>query len=487
MKQQPSMLLDSAPETGELVSSGQATEQAPASSGGFPKGQAPPESQRIRTTEISDYVGETVRLQGWLHAVRQLGGITFVILRDGWGTAQAVTESSSPFPPNGLAQTSEEPQLESIIELVGTVVASSQAPGGYELHQPTLTVLSVVEEPLPVLISKREVKAAIPTVLDNAVVVNRHPARRAIFTLAATIMAGFREYLTQHHFTEIQSPKIVASATESGANVFTLDYFGQPAYLAQSPQFYKQILVGVFERVFEVGPVFRAEPHDTARHVNEYVSLDVEFGFIENHFSVLARLRNVLNHIVECLAAQNSAELSLLGVELPSVPSEIPWIHFEEAKALIHQRHQHEEGYVDERNEPDLSPQEERWLGAWAMEEHGSDFLAVTGYPMSKRPFYTYADPARPEWSYSFDLLFRGTELVTGGQRLHRYQDYLAALDKASLPMEPFEHYLQAFRFGMPPHGGFAIGLERLLMQLTGVSNLRLATLFPRTMNRVAP
>jgi nondiscriminating aspartyl-tRNA synthetase len=295
-------------------------------------------------------------------------------------------------------------------------------------------------------------------------------------------MTGFRRTLDTRGFTEIQTPKIVASATESGANVFTLDYFGRPAYLAQSPQFYKQIMVGVFERVYEIGPVFRAEPHDTSRHVNEYVSLDTEFGFIQNHFTVMAVLRDVIAGILVALQETCSAELELLQVQMPTVPEQVPHIHFSEAQELIYRLHT-----VDVRGEPDLSPQDERWLGEWAQQEFGSDFLFVTGYPMRKRPFYTHPDPQRPEYSNSFDLLFRGTELVTGGQRLHRYDDYLRALEQAHLPVEPFESYLEAFRYGMPPHGGFAIGLERLIMQLVGLSSVKLATTFPRDMHRLAP
>jgi nondiscriminating aspartyl-tRNA synthetase len=373
-------------------------------------------------------------------------------------------------------------QTESLIALEGVVVASAQAPGGVELQQLQITVLTPVREALPVLISKREVKAQLPVLLDHAVVTNRHPGRRALFRLSAGVMAAFRGYLNSIGFTEIQTPKVVASATESGANVFAIDYFGRPAYLAQSPQFYKQIMVGVFERVFEVGPVFRAEPHATARHLSEYVSMDLELGFIENHFTVMGVLRNLLDHIFTTLQSQYSAELALVGANLPTVPTTIPHLHFSEAKELVYQLYG-----VDERNEPDLSPQEERWLGAWAQSEHGSDFLFVTGYPMSKRPFYTHPDPARPAYSNSFDLLFRGIELVTGGQRLHRYEDYLAALAARKLSTEPFVGYLEAFRYGMPPHGGLAIGLERLLMQLTGAANLRETTLFPRDLSRLTP
>lgn len=432
--------------------------------------------QEIRTVEAKAFIGQPVRLQGWLHNVRRMGGISFIVLRDGWGTIQAVTENEADLAP--IAELS----LETVIALEGVVVSSEQALGGIELHQPRLEVITPVQEAPPIPLNKRQIKAGLPTQLDHATVVNRHPARRAVFRLAAGAMAGFRQTLTAHHFTEIQSPKIVASATESGANVFKLGYFGREAYLAQSPQFYKQIMVGVFGGVFEVGPVFRAEPHDTTRHVNEYVSLDVEFGFIENHFTVMALLREVMAGIFAELTANYEPELALLKAKLPVVPAEIPHIHFAEAQELILKMHG-----IDVRGEPDLSPQDERWLGEWAQQEHGSDFLFVTGYPMVKRPFYTHPEPQNPAYSNSFDLLFRGTELVTGGQRLHLYADYLAALEAAGLPTIPFETYLEAFQYGMPPHGGFAIGLERLLMQLLGLLNLRLATLFPRDMSRLTP
>jgi nondiscriminating aspartyl-tRNA synthetase len=241
-------------------------------------------------------------------------------------------------------------------------------------------------------------------------------------------------------------------------------------------------MVGVYERVFEVGPVFRAEPHDTTRHINEFVSLDAEMGFIVNHFTVMAVLREVMAAVMATLAAHYASDLSTTGAVLPDVPREIPQLHFVEAQELIWRRHG-----VDVRGEPDLSPQDERWLGEWALAEHGSDWLFVTGYPMRKRPFYTHPDPERPDSSNSFDLLFRGTELVTGGQRRHRYADYVAALAASGLPLEPFAAYLDAFRYGMPPHGGFAIGLERFVTQLTGLPSIKLATTFPRDLHRLEP
>lgn len=434
--------------------------------------------ERILTTQVQHHIGQRVRVQGWLHALRRLGGVSFIVLRDGWGTVQAVTEDNAELRP--LLESDLGPGT--VLALEGLAVAEAQAPGGVELRHLAIEVITPVVEALPIALHKRQIKASLPTLLDHAVVANRHPERRAVFRLAAAAMAGFRSTLVAQGFTEIQTPKIVASATESGSNVFKIDYFGRPAYLAQSPQFYKQIMVGVFERVFEVGPVFRAEPHDTTRHINEYVSLDVEFGFVEDHFTVMAMVRKVIAGMIAALEADCAAELTLLDARLPAVPVVIPHIHFADAQELIWQRHG-----VDVRGEPDLSPQDERWLGQWAQETHGSDFLFVTGYPMSKRPFYTHPDPRRPRYSNSFDLLFRGVELITGGQRLHRYADYLAALAQANLPVEPFESYLEAFRYGMPPHGGFAIGLERLLMQLLDVPNVRLTTLFPRDLHRVTP
>jgi nondiscriminating aspartyl-tRNA synthetase len=433
---------------------------------------------RSYTHELAQKIGQRVYLKGWVHALRKMGGITFLVLRDGWGTTQVIVENETQL----AALTDANIMPESVVSVEGEVRAMPQAPGGVEIGNPMVTALTPVTEPLPVLISKREINAALPTLLDHAVVANRHPARRALFRLGAGVMAAFRSHLNSRGFTEIQTPKLVASATESGANVFGVDYFGRRAYLAQSPQFYKQVMVGVFERVFEVGPVFRAEPHDTIRHLSEYVSLDVEFGFIENHFTVMALLRDVLAHIFSHLNEQYAPELALAAAQLPEVPTAIPHIHFSEAQELILKLHG-----VDVRGEPDLSPQDERWLGEWARKEHSSDFLFVTGYPMGKRPFYTHPDPARTQYSNSFDLLFRGIELVTGGQRLHRYEEYLASLARIGQSPELFTEYLEAFRYGMPPHGGFAIGMERLLMQLTGAPNLRLTTLFPRDLTRLTP
>ncbi|HWQ12169.1 MAG TPA: aspartate--tRNA(Asn) ligase [Roseiflexaceae bacterium] len=432
--------------------------------------------ERIRTTEIGAHVGERVLLAGWLHRLRQLSNVSFLILRDGYGLAQVVVED-----PALVARLAALP-AESVLAVEGEVVAEPQAPGGVEVHRPAVTVLAEAAEPPPFDLFRPTIKAQLPTILDYAPLALRHPRHRAIFRLAAASMAGFRQTLRAMGFTEVQTPKLVESATEGGANVFAVEYFGRRAYLAQSPQFYKQIMVGVFERVFEVGPVFRAEPHDTPRHLNEYVSLDVELGFITDHTDVMRTLRSVLAGMLAAIRERCAPELALLKLTLPEIPAEVPAIHFSEALALIYRA-----TGEDARGEPDLAPSHERWLGEWARREHGSDFLFVWGYPMAKRPFYTHPDPQRPEHSNSFDLLFRGLELVTGGQRLHRYTDYLAALAARGLSAEPLQGYLQAFKYGMPPHGGFAIGLERWVARLLELPNVREATLFPRDMNRLSP
>jgi nondiscriminating aspartyl-tRNA synthetase len=431
--------------------------------------------RRVLTSELPDHVGERITLMGWLHNVRRLGQVNFLILRDRAGLAQAVMGPDELRVLDGL-------QMESVLALTGTVVEAPAVALGAELNAVDVDVISPVYETSPFELNKPDVTASLPVFLDHAVVGQRHPHQQAVLRIAAGVVAGFRRALEGLGFTEIFTPKIVASATESGTNVFQVDYFGQPAFLAQSPQFYKQIMVGVFERVFEVTPVFRAEPHATSRHINQYTSLDVEFGFIENHFTVMTLLTDVLRAILAHLNDGYAKDIQLLGVELPRIGASIPSVYYPEAQEIIYQR----EG-IDVRGEPDLAPEHERALGRWAREVHQSDFVFVPGYPMAKRPFYTHPNPDDPVYSNAFDLLFRGTELVTGGQRLHLYEDYLAAIETAGYDLAPYVAYLECFRHGMPPHGGFAIGLERFLMQLLGVDNIRWVTLFPRDLTRLLP
>jgi nondiscriminating aspartyl-tRNA synthetase len=399
-----------------------------------------------------------------------------VILRDGRGLAQVVVNDAAL-----LAQLAAL-QPESVLKIYGEVLATAQAPGGVELLAERIEVVAEASVPPPFELHRPQVPAQLPTILDHAAVGLRHPRQRAIFRVAAAAAAGFRRTLQAEHFVEIFTPKLVATATEGGANVFGVDYFGRRAFLAQSPQFYKQIMVGVFERVFEVGPVFRAEPHDTPRHLNQYCSLDAELGFIDDHTTVMGVIERVIRGMLAEIQAEAGPDLTLAQCALPDIPARVPVVDFVEAQKLI-------QAATGETvvGELDLAPGHERWLGEWAAREYASDFLFVVGYPLAKRPFYTHPDPARPECSNSFDLLFRGLEIVTGGQRLHTYAGYLDALAKREQDSEPLSGYLEAFKHGMPPHGGFAMGLERWVARLLGVANVRETTLFPRDLQRLTP
>jgi len=405
-----------------------------------------------------------------------MGKFGFLILRDGAGTFQAVLDKTSELDKLRAVQ------YESVLEIEGLVAEEPRAPGGAELHDCRVSVVSPVMEPLPFEINKKELKPGLHVFLNSAPLGLRHLHKRALFRISAEMMAGFREYLSQQGFVEIQTPKIVGAATEGGANVFSIDYFGHSAYLAQSPQFYKQIMVGVYERVFEVGPVFRAEKHNTARHTNEYVSLDIEMGFIHDHTDVMDTLTALLRHMLARLDRLCARELELLEIRVPSISEAIPSLRLLDAQELILKRHGE-----DCLGEPDLAPQHESWLCQYAEQEMGSEFLFVTHYPTSKRPFYAMPDEQEPSLTKSFDLLFRGCEVVTGGQRIHRYDQLLNNARQWRIHPENIEGYLQAFKYGMPPHGGFGMGLERLLMQLAELGNLREATLFPRDMERLAP
>jgi nondiscriminating aspartyl-tRNA synthetase len=411
--------------------------------------------------------GSQVLLQGWVHRRRELSAVTFLVLRDRSGLAQVVVR------PGGA----EVPPEETTISVVGTATANPQAPGGIEVTEPVVTLLGEPADTPAVELWRPTLNVGLPTLLDHAATTWRHPAQKAKWELAAASLRGFRSILDADGFTEVHSPKLVESATESGANVFTVDYFGRPAYLAQSPQFYKQQLVGVFERVYEVGPVFRAEPHDTVRHLAEYVSLDVELGFIEDHREVIACLRDVVAGMLDGIRQHAAPAVERLELRLPDVPDQLPVLHFREALEIA----------GAPADEPDLNPAHERALGEWAKAEHGSDFLVVEGYPTANRAFYSHPDPADPHWSRAFDLIFRGIELVSGAQRLHRYADYVATLEERGYPYEPYASYVEAFRRGIPPHGGFAIGLERWVGRLVEAPNIREVTLFPRDLHRLAP
>jgi len=446
-----------------------------------------PTSPRVLAAELPQFVaqpatpgaldapdagaGRPVTIAGWIHRRRRLANVAFVVVRDRTGLVQVVVHDA-------VARSAVDAMTEeTVVEVTGFATANPAAPGSVEIVQPRFMILSVPSQQVPVELWRPALGVGLPTLLDHADVTLRHPRRRAVFAITAAALAGYRSTLSSSGFTEINTPKIVGSATESGANVFGLDYFGRPAFLAQSPQFYKQAMVGVFERVFETGPVFRAEPHDTVRHLAEYVSLDAEVGFIGDHQDVMLVATAVVHGMLASVQRSAHAACELAEVEPPAVPEVIPQIHFADALELV----------GADPDEADLAPDHERALGDWALAEHGSDFVYVTGYPMSKRPFYTHPQPDDPRWSNSFDLLFRGLELVTGGQRLHRYEDYVAAITARGEDPAGYASYLAPFAHGMPPHGGFAFGLERFVARLTGAANIRETTLFPRDLHRLTP
>ncbi|KEF33205.1 aspartyl-tRNA synthetase [Deinococcus sp. RL] len=422
---------------------------------------------RTLTSALPAHAGETVRLQGFLHARRDLGGVQFLVLRDRAGTVQCVG--------SGL----ELPLPESSIEVVGRVAAHPKAPGGFEVQVESFRVLTPAAEPPPVEIPKLEWHVNPETLLDYRVVTVRGLRERAVLKVQAELVAAFREHLMAEGFTEISTPKIVSAGAEGGANLFPLDYFGHPAYLAQSPQLYKQILVGVFERVFEVAPVYRAEEHATSRHLNEYLSLDVELGFIESEEDVMDVETRLLAAIMERLREHAAPELALLGATLPQVPARIPRIPLLDARRLVEERYGHPVGGKD------LDPEAERLLSQHYAEVEGSEFVFVTKYPRAARPFYAY--PEGEGLTRGFDLLFRGIEITSGGQRIHEYPMLMESIAAYRLNPEALAGYAEVFKYGMPPHGGFAIGAERLTARLLGLGNVRFARAFPRDRHRLTP
>jgi nondiscriminating aspartyl-tRNA synthetase len=430
--------------------------------------------QRTLNRDLAQHVGERVRVEAWIHAIRKFGAVNFLVLRDMTGTAQAILEPDQMQKLEGL-------QVETVVAVEGSVEAEERAAGGVEIRDVDLEIISPVVDVLPFELNKKVLKPAIDVFLNNAPVGLRYPKKQATFRIYSDLLAGFRDYLVSRGFTEIHTPKLVGSATEGGANVFQMDYFGKTAYLAQSPQLYKQIMVGVLERVFEIGPAFRAEEHSTVRHLNEYNSLDVEMGFIDSYRDVTDLLFELLEHMVRTAKERHPEDFASLGIEPPRFGT-VPYLTLREAQQIIFDRYGE-----DHREEPDLTPQDERWIGEWASQEHDTDFAFITHFPTTKRAFYTMPDPADPQFSLSFDLIYKGQELVSGSQRIHSYDQLMQQLQDRGVNPESFEGYLQAFKYGMPPEGGFAIGSERLLMRLVNADNIRETTLFPRDVNRLTP
>ncbi|MDF2589663.1 MAG: tRNA synthetase class [Anaerocolumna sp.] len=429
----------------------------------------------IEAEELSNYIGKTITIHGSIYKIRMMSGFAFVIIRTKRSLEQCIY--SNEYTEYDIANLKEH----MCVNLVGEVVSDERSKKGYEIRIKTVDILSHAEEETPVVINNKEVAASLETILDYRPITLRNEKERAIFKIQEGICIAVREFLHKNLFTEIHSPKIVYAGAEGGSNIFKLDYFGTEAYLAQSPQVYKQMMVGVYERVFEIGAVYRAEKHDTSRHLNEYTGIDFEMGYIESFTEIMEMETKMLQAIMEYLNKNYQSEITLLKVNLPVV-DEIPAIRFTEAKELVSKTYNREI-----KDMGDFEPEEERLLCNIIKKKTGSDFVFVTHYPSEKRPFYAMEEPGNPEFTESFDLLFRGIEVTTGGQRVHNYKEQVAKMLKRNMNPEQFESYLMIHKYGMPPHGGLGIGLERFTMCLLERSNVRETTLFPRDMHRLVP
>lgn len=420
--------------------------------------------------------GGQVIVNGAVHTIRDMGNVSFVILRKREGLLQCVyEEGTADFPRKILKEAAA-------VEVTGILEKNEKAPNGIEIRMKAVKILSEpVGGQMPLPIAKWKLNTSLEAKLNYRPVALRNIRERAKFRLQEGLCRAFRDFLYGQGFTEIHTPKIGAKSAEGGANLFKLEYFHRPAVLQQSPQFYKQMMVGVFDRVFETAPVFRAEKHNTKRHLNEYTSLDLEMGYIEGFEDLMALETGYLQYAFALLEKEYQRELKILGVTLPKT-DKIPAVRFDRIKELAAEKYGHRI-----RNPFDLEPEEEVLIGRYAKEEWDSDFVFVTHYPSKKRPFYAMDDPEDPRYTLSFDLLYNGMEITTGGQRIHEYQKLLEKIESRGMTTEGMEAYLMAFLHGMPPHGGLGIGLERLTMMLAGEENVRETTLFPRDLSRLEP
>lgn len=422
--------------------------------------------------------GDEINIRGAIHVIRQMGGVSFVILRRYDGLVQCVLAED--FSLNNRNHILREGAT---IEVCGIPSSEDRAPFGFEILVKEITLLSepAKEVTMPLSIHKWKLNTSLETKLSLRPVSLRNIRERAVFKIQEGLVRGFRDFLYSEHFTEIRTPKIVAGNAEGGANVFKLEYFGKKAFLAQSPQFYKQTMVAVYDRVFETAPVFRAEKHNTTRHLNEYTSLDFEMGYIDSFYDIMDMEVSMLRYTFEFLAKEYKKELEILKVELPDV-SKIPMVRFDEAKVLVSEKYDRKI-----KNPYDLEPEEEILIGRFFKEEYGSDLVFVTHYPSKKRPFYAMDDSSNPKYTQSFDLLYKGMEITTGGQRIHSYEEQVAKMESRGMEIGEFSNYLMLHKYGVPPHGGLGIGLERLTMKLLEEQNIRETSLFPRDVSRLEP
>lgn len=427
----------------------------------------------IEERELREKTGSVAEFTGSVYKIRKMSGFSFVILRTARNLIQCILDTGK----NSYEELCEN----ACVRVKGMVRKEERAHAGFEIDILEVEILSRPAAEPPVVINNKEVKASLETRLDYRPITLRNQKERAVFKIQEGFLNGAREFLRNQKFTEIHTPKIVFAGVEGGANMFSLEYFGKEAYLAQSPQAFKQMMVGVYDRVFEVGAVYRAEKHDTARHLNEYMGLDLEMGYISSFYEIMEMETAMLQSVMAYLKENYKEELELLLVSLPVV-EEIPSISFKEAKEWIQKEFNRE--IVDFH---DFEPEEERLLCQLVKEKTGSEFVFVTHYPTAKRPFYAMEEDNDREVTKSFDLLFRGIEVTTGGQRIHDYHAQVEKMKERGMNPEAFESYLMLHKYGIAPHGGLGMGVERFTMSLLGKNNVREAALFPRDMNRLVP
>ncbi len=422
---------------------------------------------RVLASEAKDHVSKDIEVSGWVHRIRDMGKVNFIILRDRSGMLQLVTEEKPNF------------TQESVITASGTVKQNDKAPDGVELEVKSFKVLAYAQPDLPIPINQDPEKIGLEAILDNRMLSIRIPKIRSVFKLQAAILQYFGEYMRSEGFTEVKTSKIIGTGTEGGTGLFSVDYFDTKVFLAQSPQFYKQAMISSgFERVFEIGAAYRAEKHDTPRHLNEYVSLDVEMAFIESEHDLMDLEQRILSYIFSQIRKNNQKELEVWNATVPEPEQvqRIPRIGYDDARKIISDRLK--------QKVFDINPEGERVICEWAGEEHGVEAVFINAFPRKHRPFYTYPLDQK---TMSFDLIFRGLEITTGGRRINEYPMLLDILPKFGLTEQGLADYVQIFKYGCPPHGGFAIGLERLTQKILGLHNVKEASLFPRDRKRVRP
>jgi len=410
--------------------------------------------ERLLIKEISNHEGEKITIKGRIFNIRNLGSISFLIIRDYSGVVQVIASKNT------------EVNSGDIVLVEGIVKKDERAKGGYEMKAEKIEIITKSKETLPFDLEKDDINLNLNTLLDYRVLSLRHPKVQSIFRLYDLLLKSYDEAMREEGFIEIKTPKILGSASEGGANFFQVDYFDKKAVLAQSPQFYKQIMVGVFDRVFEIGPVFRAEPHFTTRHVNEYISLDAEMGYIDNFYDVAKTLNRVIKKM-----------FSQMGIE--DVPEEIPYVKLSEIRKIVKEKYNY-----DIPEETDIDPRGEELAGQYAKEEFNSDFIFLTHYPIDYRPFYTMSEGNE---AMGFDLLYKGLEIATGGQRINEYDELIESMKKKNVGINGMEFYVNAFKYAIPPHGGWGMGSERIIKQILGLDNIKEAVLFPRDVKRITP